>query len=186
MRSTNAGHLPVCRSRGLQDADAQDVTQEVLAAILQRVGEWQPGSDRGSFRGWVLRIARNRSVDAIARRTGRLCGSGDTQVLRSLAEVPGDDGAEAFELEYTRALFGVAAETVRQEVSERTWSAFALTALEGASAADAARRLGISVGAVYTARCRTVARIRECTQRLEGQGPGFLHNPNLRKQEPES
>ncbi|MBI3363101.1 MAG: sigma-70 family RNA polymerase sigma factor, partial [Chloroflexi bacterium] len=47
------------RQRGLQDADAREVTQEVLVSVAGAIGHWQSDPSRGSFRGWLATIARN-------------------------------------------------------------------------------------------------------------------------------
>lgn len=152
----------LCRSKGLQDADARDVTQEVLAAVHARVATWDGDPSKGSFRGWLMRVARNLSVDSIVQRARRVPGSGDTQVAQALREAadPASDEGTEFDLEYSRSVYAWAAESVRGEVRAATWQAFELTGVQGLSALDAAQQLGISVGSVYTAKCRVMARIR--------------------------
>lgn len=53
----------LAKSRGLQDADAFDVAQEVLARVAGAINRWDPDPDRGSFRGWIGRITRNLAID---------------------------------------------------------------------------------------------------------------------------
>lgn len=162
-----------CRAKGLQDADARDVTQEVLAAVHQRIPTWDPSATAGSFRGWLMRVARNLSVDRIVERTSGRAGSGDSNVGRLLEEIAGDPSgdpasdSEAFELEYRRATFSWAADRVAAEVRESTWRIFELTVLEGRSPAEVAAQLDVPVGSVYTAKCRVMARIKDRIQALE-------------------
>ena len=152
----------LCRSRGLQDADAQDATQEVLAAVHDRIATWDHDASRGSFRGWLMRVARNVSVDKIAERTRSLAAARDSQseqLLRSLPDTSADSRAE-FETEYRRSLFEWAAGEVQSEVREVTWRAFQMSAVQGVPAQEVAEQLKIPVGSVYTAKCRVVERIR--------------------------
>ena len=51
------------RRMGLQEADAEDVVQEVLAAVAVSVAKWIQREDHGPFRAWLVRIARNTSID---------------------------------------------------------------------------------------------------------------------------
>lgn len=158
-----------CRAKGLQDADALDVTQDVLAAVHQRIPTWDPDSSAGSFRGWLMRVARNLSVDRIAQRAKADTGSGDSNVGRLLNELSGDPSADAegFELEYRRATFAWATGKVRGEVREITWRIFELTAIDGRDAASVAAELELPVGSVYTAKCRVMARIKDRVAALE-------------------
>ncbi|QEG21592.1 RNA polymerase sigma factor [Mariniblastus fucicola] len=151
-----------CRAKGLQDADARDVLQDVLTAVMKKLPDWDSDSSKGSFRGWLFRVARNIAIDEVKRKAKKVTASGDTQVGRMLAEVPGpnDPQDQSFETEYQRALLDWASSQVKNEVRENTWLSFRMTALEGQKAEQVAEALGVSVGTVYTAKCRVVARIR--------------------------
>ncbi|QDU85124.1 RNA polymerase sigma factor RpoE [Planctomycetes bacterium Pla163] len=173
--------LGFCRALGLQDADARDATQEVLAAVHGRIGTWELGAERGSFRAWLFRVARNVSVDVIADRRRRAADGGarGELVLRELSDV-GADAAETFDIELETALFRWAAARVRSEVRESTWHAFERTAVQGRSAEDVARELGTTVGSIYTAKCRVIARIKDRVEGLSGV-PEHGHEPEDRR-----
>jgi len=49
-------------------------------------------------------------------------------------------------------------------VTERTWEAFWRTAIDAQSGSEVAAALGLSVAAVYRARSRVVARLKELVQ----------------------
>lgn len=152
-----------CRTRGLQHADAQDASQKVLLAVHDKVGHWERESGRGNFRAWLFRVARNAAIDEIRRRSRNARVGGDTVEQEALERVPQSDPSEtdSFRLEYRRALFQWAAEQVRPEVRESTWQAFWLTAVDRRPPERVAKELSLSVGAVYTAKCRVVARLKE-------------------------
>ena len=156
-----------CVRRGLQEADARDVAQEVFAALHGRLESWEPDSGRGSFRAWLFRVARNISVDLIsARARSAVDGIQAEQMLTNLVGIDGQDAQEstAFQLEWQRALFDWAAHQVRDEVRESTWAIFQMTAIDGKSAKAVAGELNLPVGSVYTAKCRVMARIKEHVQ----------------------
>lgn len=160
----------LARARGLQEADAADLAQEVFRAVAGAIGRYDPDPARGSFRGWLFRIARNLIINLLAARRARPQASGDSDVRELLDQVPAPDGAETilFEAEYRRRLFHWAAEQVRGEFRDATWKAFWSTAVEGKPPAEAAAVAGISVGAVYIARSRVMARLRAVIEQVEG------------------
>jgi RNA polymerase sigma-70 factor (ECF subfamily) len=152
----------LARRKGLQDADARDLCQEVFRTVAQAIDRWDTDPARGRFRGWLSRSARNLLVNFLTRRPYRLRGSGSTSVQELLEAQPaGDPSATAlFEAEYRRRLFRWAADQVKSEFTSKTWNAFWQTAVEGRPPGDVAAELGLSVGAVYIARSRALARLR--------------------------
>jgi RNA polymerase sigma-70 factor (ECF subfamily) len=164
-----------CR-KGLQDADARDLCQEVFQAVAQAIDRWDLDPARGSFRGWLSRIARNLLVNFLSRRPYRLRGSGSTSVQDFLEAQPAQDPSATalFETEYRRRLFQWAADEVRGEFAPTTWHAFWLTAVDGRPPSDVAAELGLSVGAVYIARSRVLARLRHRIGQLGDEASAII------------
>ncbi len=160
------------RCKGLQRADAEDVTQEVLQAVYGRLPDWELREGGGSFRAWLFRATRNLAARTWNDRHRYVPWRHDTTGDGEVDHLP-DPSAEdqtLFELEYRRAVFHRAAEQVRHEVRSSTWTAFWMTAVEGVTAEETARHLKISVGSVYTAKCRVLARMRAMIRGLEADG----------------
>jgi RNA polymerase sigma factor (sigma-70 family) len=157
------------RARGLQSADAADLAQEVFRAVAGAIHRYDPDPARGSFRGWLFRIARNLMINLLAAQRIRPQATGDSDVQELLERVPAPDGAETalFDLEYRRRIFLWAADQIRGEFRRSTWQAFWQTAVEGQDARAAAEVVGISVGAVYIARNRVMARLRSIIEHAE-------------------
>ncbi|MEM9064579.1 MAG: sigma-70 family RNA polymerase sigma factor [Planctomycetota bacterium] len=155
-----------CRKLGLQESDTDDATQEVLAAVHQRIPAWDHDESKGNFRSWLFRVTRNISIDLIiarARRAGvvpDLEGVTESAALRTSHEA-------TLDLEYRRATLDWATTRVRQEVSVAAWQAFSLTAIHGQRPELVAESLGMSVGAVYTAKSRVITRLRTRVASLE-------------------
>jgi RNA polymerase sigma factor (sigma-70 family) len=162
----------LARTKGLQDADVRDLAQEVFAAVAASIGRWDPDPAKGRFRAWLSRIARNLLVNFLAAHRRRPHGSGSTSIQELLEAQPAaDPGAAAeFDAEFRRQAFQWAAEHVRVEFSESTWLAFWKTGVENRAIASVAEELGMSAGAVYIARSRVLARLRERVQELTDDG----------------
>jgi RNA polymerase sigma-70 factor (ECF subfamily) len=158
------------RKRGLQDADAEDLTQSVLQAVADAIGRLDYDRERGSFRGWLFTLAHRKLCDLKARRRRQAQGTGDSDVQAQLNAHPATADDEAlWQREYEKRLFDWAAEQAKGEFQEATWRAFWLTGVERRSGQDAAEALGMSVAAVYVAKSRVLARLRELVEQLEGE-----------------
>jgi RNA polymerase sigma-70 factor (ECF subfamily) len=156
------------RRRRLQDADAADLTQDVLRAVAGAADRLSYDRRRGSFRGWLYAVARHKFSDFLAHRRRPGQGSGDPAEHERLAEQPARaEEASLWDQEYERRLFAWAAERARGEFRTPTWQAFWLTAVEGKDPREAAASLGMSPGAVYIARSRVLARLRKHIQELQ-------------------
>jgi RNA polymerase sigma-70 factor (ECF subfamily) len=89
-------------------------------------------------------------------------------LLEALPAPVGEESA-LFDEEYRRQIFRWAADQVRPEFREPTWRAFWLTAVDGRPAREVAETLGQSIGSVYIARSRVIARLRSTIEHVEGR-----------------
>ena len=155
--------------RGLQSADADDLVQEVFGAMSKSIAKWLERDDRGRFRAWLLRIARNTSVNFLTRPAHRALGVGGEDAARAMAELPMPESLvnSEFDLEYRREVFRWAAEQVQDSVAESTWLAFYWSHIDSRSVKEVAQQLGISVGTVYVARSRVMSRLQELVRSFE-------------------
>jgi RNA polymerase sigma-70 factor (ECF subfamily) len=64
-------------------------------------------------------------------------------------------------------------ERVRHEFHKATWQAFWGTAVDGRPAAEVGAELKMSTGAVYVAKSRVLARLREEVQRIEAEAEAW-------------
>ncbi|CAN5705920.1 sigma-70 family RNA polymerase sigma factor [soil metagenome] len=156
------------RRRGLQDADAADLTQEVLGSVASAARRLEYDPARGSFRSWLFTVVRHEFADALAARARRERASGDPADHRRLDQQPADvtDESEVWEREYEQHLFRYAADQIRVDFEDNTWQAFWKTAVEGQAPREVSEALGMSIGAVYIAKSRVLARLRDTVQEL--------------------
>jgi RNA polymerase sigma-70 factor (ECF subfamily) len=157
------------RNRGLQDADAADVMQDVLRSVARSAARLKYDPSRGTFRGWLYTVARNKIfnfLEASRHNPGRGAGGEDArEQLESVASTEWEF-AKSWDEEYERNLAALAMQRVKDEVQPATWQAFWLTAVEGKQAREAGEVLGMSAGSVYVARSRVLARLKEEVGRL--------------------
>lgn len=148
---------------GLQSADAQDISQEVLARVAKALPEWEHDPERGTFRGWLTRVTRNLTIEQFRTRARRPLTNPESGQLEQFQR----DANSIFQLEQQRELFGWAARKARDQFVPTTWQAFWLTAVEQRPPGEVAEQLGLSTGAVYIARSRVMARLRELIEQTE-------------------
>jgi RNA polymerase sigma-70 factor (ECF subfamily) len=155
------------RKRGLQDADAADLMQDVLRNLMQAINGLDYDPALGSFRGWLFTLAHRRLCDHLTRTRRECSGTGDTAMIALLQEQPArPEDTQDWDEESERARLNWAAERVRGKVRPGTWQAFWLTAVQGVKPADAAEQLGMPVAQVYLARSRVMARLHNELQWL--------------------
>jgi RNA polymerase sigma factor (sigma-70 family) len=154
------------RKRGLQDADAADITQEVLHRVARAIRRFKYDPRRGTFRGWLFTVVRNQLRSFLDRKKEQ--GSGDSATMQLLLELPACDEDHGWDTEYQQRLLRWAARKVKAGINESTWQAFWLMSGEGKSGQEVAQMLKMSVAAVYVARSRVLARLRDLVQQVEG------------------
>ena len=156
-----------CRRWKLQDADAEDVTQDILVKLTQKLRAFAYDPSR-SFRGWLKTVAHHAWRDFVDSRryARRAAGDGRVQELMLTLEAREDLALrleEAFDLE----LLDAAEVRVRLRVAPHTWEAFRLLALEGLPVAEVAARVRLQVAMVYVAKSKVQKMLQEEIEKLE-------------------
>ncbi|XZE44973.1 sigma-70 family RNA polymerase sigma factor [Pirellulaceae bacterium SH467] len=155
------------RRRGLQEADAREIAQNVFLAVANAVPRWTPDPSRGPFRAWLFRIARNQLIHYVTKHH-RLRATGQSAEWDALQRVPNlSNGEEEVVQDYRREMFRLAAAQMRDSFHETTWKAFWGTAVLGRSADEVALELGLTSGAVYIAKCRVTAKLKSLIAQWE-------------------
>lgn len=155
---------------GLQEADAQDVAQNVLLRLTAKLPQFKYDPSK-SFRGWLKTLTHHAWHDFVTEGGYRTRASGDTSILDRLNSVAARVDLEArVEATFDKELLEMALDRARARVRADTWSAFKLAALEGAAPQEVAERLGMRVSQVYLAKHRVQKIVQEEIRALE-DGP---------------
>jgi RNA polymerase sigma-70 factor (ECF subfamily) len=160
-----------CRHWRLQDADARDVTQNVLVILAQRLQTFTYDPTH-SFRNWLCTVTRHAWAQYVENQQRFSSGSGDRDVQNWLQTVETrEDLIQNLEKEFDRDLLEEAMRRVQLRVQPRTWEAFQLLAFDGRSGAEAAAQLGMKVATVFVARSKVQKYLQVELSRLEGHHP---------------
>lgn len=150
-----------CRQMGIAEQDLPDVSQEVLDAIAKNIEQFRV-DQKGSFRGWLRTISRNKSVDWIRKNKNEPKGAGGTVALVAMMQFEHSEPAEVFpdENRVARQVYLRALQLIRNHFEEKTWQAFWRVAIDGQTPNDVADELGIKPSTVRVAKSRVIHRLR--------------------------
>ena len=159
--------VALARRRGLSTADADDVAQEVCRSVAEAVGTFEPGlglPGQARFSTWLATIADRKTIDALRRARVRPASGHAFDAVASR-----DTDSRLLRFEVRRRLFLAAAADIQNEMSPTAWESFWRTAIDGAPAERVAKTLGMTAGAVYAAKARTMRKLVERIRTLEAE-----------------
>jgi RNA polymerase sigma-70 factor (ECF subfamily) len=151
------------RRHGVPPADADDLTQEVMAVVVRELPRFEHNQQRGAFRNWLRTIAVNRLRALWRSSRRRALATGDSDFLKMLDELedPQSNLSQLWDQQHDQHVARRLMELVEPQFEPTTWRAFRRVVLDGAKAAAVAAELGISVNAVLLAKSRILSRLRE-------------------------
>ncbi len=146
------------RRQGLQDADAADLTQDIMGEIIRAIRSFEYQPSRGRFRDWLFAITRRRFF----RFQGRRARYQERSVVEGELERLEDDRLEVdWNDAFHSRVLRVALQRIQPSFHPHTWRAFERMWLENRSAAETADELSLGIDAVYTAKSRVLKRLSE-------------------------
>lgn len=148
--------------------DAEDLTQDILLAVLRALPRFEHNGRRGAFRTWLRVVAVHCTHDFWSARQTQPRGSGDTALLASLQELqdPTSGLARAWDREHDEFVLKRLLDQIATEFEPQTVEAFRRLALDGQAAATVTEELKMSAGAVYMAKSRALQRLRQLAEGL--------------------
>ncbi len=164
----------VARRMGLSDDEAQDVVQETLAAVAKHMPSFKYNPAIGSFKSWLMNMARWRITDQFRKR--RLScmleplssdATTDDGVAENVADPSGESIYELWDAEWEWALLDAAMTKVRRRIDPQKYQIFDFYVNKERAAEKVARSFGVSVEQVYLVKHRVTETIKDEVKRLE-------------------
>ena len=152
------------RKKGVPDRDVDDVLSESWKSIYKGIGNFDRGSGKGTFRGWLRTIVERRAIVYFRKqKRANVEVSGGAEEILNQATAPVQKSADAIEDEEA-ALNEVRAramELVKGKTKQKTWDMFWMSAVDNVPTADIAAEFGVSSAAVRVAKQRVTKRLKE-------------------------
>ncbi len=154
----------LAKKRGLTEAEAEEVAQEVFKRIAETIHSFEPASRAGSFRRWLYQLARWRADDKLRER-GRLVveplSDPTTGIENSIQRIAApDDVEEALETDARRQLIRVALDRLKQRVNPRDLQIFQLLIVDEWTVAKVAKFFRLTPASIYVVRHRVGRQLR--------------------------
>ena len=117
---------------GFNDAEAQDIVQETVISVARHIPNFQYDPEQGSFKAWLLRIARSRIIDHIRKRERQpqrenppsTAGTARTAFIHKLPDPKGPEIDRVWDEEWEKHLFNAALEKIKEKVSDKDFQIF--------------------------------------------------------------
>jgi len=162
------------RKSGLSEAEAQDVVQQTVIEVSQKIGEFKPMSRRGSFKKWLLQMTRWRIQDQFRKRLPHEVrparssnDEGETELLNRVADPAGSVLEREWDAEWEKNLFSAAVERVRTRMNPKIYQVFDAYVFQEWPLEKVRKLFGVSTGQVRMAKSRVSKLIRTEMTRLE-------------------
>ena len=165
----------LARKSGLSHEEAQDVVQETMRSVCEKIQEFRPDPAHGSFKSWLFQMARWRIIDQLRKRKGAAptatpaapTATRRTATVERLPDPASLNLDALWETEWQKDLFELAVEKVRTQVSPDQFQIFDFYELHQMPAVKVARTLGVNRGQIYLARHRVLKLIKAEIKALE-------------------
>jgi RNA polymerase sigma-70 factor (ECF subfamily) len=161
------------RSFEVQDADADDLVQEVLGVVVRELPRFER-ERTGAFRAWLRQVLVNRLRNFWRSRQHRPLATGTTSVLERLQELEDDASqlSRTWDEQHDRETLARLMEQIRGRFLPKTWDAFHRQMFGGQRADQVAEALGMPLASVYVARSRVLSALRrEADGLIDSVGP---------------
>lgn len=140
------------KKMNIPTTETSDLLQEVFMLLYRKLPEFHRNK-HGHFHGWLHTVIRNKALEW-RRKVDHQAVNWHSDVY-DVSEPALDDD------EYRQYLINRLLQLMKDGFPEQTWRACWENVVEGRSAEDVARELGITVNMVYLAKSRVLRQLRQ-------------------------
>lgn len=158
---------------GLNHAEADDVVQDVLHNVAERIKDYEMRENRGAFRRWLMNQTRWRIADKFRQRDRAAVAAererfaDDEPGAESFDQIAAENPLDEFwELEWQKHVLDTAMERLARRVPPKHFQAFELHARQGQPVAQIAADLGINRPTIYLITHRLTKQLKHEVSRL--------------------
>ena len=146
-----------CFQRRIQEADVDDIAQDVMSGVAKSIRSLQYDASKGRFRAWLGTVVANRIKTFINRNQYR---NGKVTIDQSVSDGQYADPDSDWVAIFSERILHVACNRIRCDFANQTWECFQATWVRHEPAADVAKNLGIPVHSVYVNKSRVLGRLK--------------------------
>jgi RNA polymerase sigma-70 factor (ECF subfamily) len=167
----------VAARAGFDDAEAQDIVQETVIAVAKHIPDFHYDPAKGSFKAWLLRIARNRIIDHQRKRQSHphhqlrpptaTTATARTSTINKIPDPRSADLDRMWDEEWRQQLFDAALQRVKTKVGDTDFQIFDCYVLKQWPVNDVAATLSVSKAHVYVAKSRVSAALKKEIKAVE-------------------
>jgi RNA polymerase sigma-70 factor (ECF subfamily) len=162
------------RARGLQDADAADLTQVVLFQVSRSIQTFEYRPEQGRFRDWLGTVTENKIRTFLHQQAGAVQARGETGQVDPLANIVAGGQDTQWAEEFNQHILHLALTRIQPHFEEHVWRAFERVWRDDHTPAQVARELDRGIDWVYMVKARVLKRLQEEVQELAEDMPLFL------------
>ena len=150
------------RQYDVQQSDADDLIQEVIAVLIQELPQFEHNQQTGAFRNWLRKILVNRLRNLWRSRKYEPQARGSSSLLEQLHQLEDNNSemSRIWNADHDQHVISQLMEAVRSRFQEKTWEAFRLQMFDGQRADAVATELNMPISSVYVARSRVLSTLR--------------------------
>ncbi len=145
------------RLRGLSASDAEEIRDQCMAVVVEKIGGFTYDRSRGRFKSWLHRIANHKIITTFRKRRVKQADSFELKAV--VSEEPGPD--ELWDQEWRNKHLRYCVQQIKQEVPRHHYLAFRMLTFEGRSVPEVCEELEMNSNQVYKAKSRILERIRQ-------------------------